>query len=88
MPRHPAARAAGFGTDAGKPRDEATAKQREPRRTVARDFRVAVGCRHRAFDSGLNRAADPAELLVVGKLQRAASAVFQVELLQREGEQR
>jgi hypothetical protein len=66
-PRHAPAGAASLGTDAGKPRDQAAPQQREPRLAVARDARIAIGSRHRAFHSGFNRAANAAERLVVDK---------------------
>ena len=88
QPRNAATRRAGFGIDTGEPRDQATAQQRQPRLRVLGHLGIGVGRLERPLDSGLDRALDAAELLVVIESQVAVGAVLDVEPLQREGEQR
>ena len=83
-----AARRPAVGVDAGEPRDQPAAQQREARLAVAGNARIGVGARKRALDRGVDRALEAAELFVVGEPQRAGLAIVEIELLEREGEQR
>ena len=55
---------------------------------VLRHGRVGVGRLQRPLDRRLDRAPDAAELAIFGERQVAVAAIFEVEPLQREGEQR
>ena len=59
------ARASGIRIDAGQPRDQAAAQQRQARLAVARNARIIVGRAKGAFGSGLDRPLDAAEGVVV-----------------------
>src|SRR6202048_4052938 len=83
--RHPPARAAGFEINTREPRNEAAAKQGEACFALAWDARIIVGGHQSALNRRFDGAANAAEPLVVGKLDRAASAVVEVKLLSREG---
>jgi hypothetical protein len=88
LSRHAPTWATGVGIKACKPWDQAATEQRKPLIARLRDRRIIVGCLegllHRSFD----RTLDPTERLVVGERQLAIATTFEVEPLQREGEQR
>ncbi len=74
--------------DACQPRDQGAAKERQTRAAVPGYARIGIGGLQRRFDRRLDGTADTAEFPVLGKRQGAGGSVFQVEPLQREGEQR
>ena len=74
--------------DAGKPGDQPASQQREATLAVARDACLAVCRLQDSLDGGLDRALDATEPEVVVEREMAGGAVFVVEPLQSEGEQR
>ena len=64
-------------------------RSRARRASRSRGMRGSASARdERPLDRRVDRAFDPAELFVIGEPQRAGLAIVEIELLQREGEQR
>src|SRR5262245_49440626 len=83
-----AAWAARVGINASEPWNETSPEECETRLPVARDLRVGIRRLKGTLDSGLDRALDPAKLLIFRELEIAVAAFFAIEPLQGEGQQR
>jgi len=79
--------ASGLGIDAGEPGDEPAPKQSETCRVIRGNARIAIGGLQRPLHRRLDRALDAPELLIIGKRQSSPRAKFEIEPLQREGQQ-
>ena len=76
------------GVDAGEPGDQSASQQGEARLTIAGNARIGIRAHKGPLDRRIDRAFDPAELFVIDEPQRAGLAIVEIELLEREGEQR
>ena len=74
--------------DAGEPGDQSASKQGEARLSIAGNARIGIRAHKSPLDRRIDRAFDPAELFVINESQRAGLAIVEIELLEREGEQR
>ena len=86
--RDVAPRALAVGIDSGEPGNEPASEQGLARFALLGDARIGVGALEGSGDRRIDRAFQAAESFVVGEPQRAGRAIVEIELLQREGEQR
>ena len=80
--------ASAFRVDAGEPRDEPSAQQNETKVAITGNATIRIGSPQSTLDGGFDGATDAAKGFIIGKLEGAAAAIVEVELLQREGEER
>ncbi len=71
-----------------KPGDQSAPQQRKPRLAILGNARVRVGAHERPRHGRVDRAFEATEFLVVGEPQLSPFAVVEVQLLERESEQR